>query len=366
MRSNAIRILGLAAGLVGSLWLTTSAHAACGAVATHARFDITTSTLPSFTIPVDRYSGAGSIGSTIGTWNGQFNNNAATTNQGVFKSTCASPGSTWAEPILTPIPGVTANIGGVTYPVYASGAPGIGYAVTVKDPNTSPRPLVPNPTVPLWSSPNWPINGAVGLDGAVVFVVTAPLRPGNYSIPSQDIGYMYYSISTTSDTRSASVPFGFIGTSLTVTGTNCTVTSGANQVVPLPAVAKSAFGGVGSTAGTQQSFNMGVNCPAGVALYATMTDANSPTNTGNALTLQSVPNSATGVGIRLFSSDSTPISFGPDSSVAGNTNQWLVGGSPTADATNYTVPFKAQYVQTETNIRPGTVNAVATITFSYQ
>lgn len=57
------------------------------------------------------------------------------------------------------------------------------------------------------------------------------------------------------------------------------------------------------------------------------------------------------------------VSFGPDSSVAGNTNQWLVGN---AISGQMNIPLTVKYVQTAQTIKAGTVNGVATFTMSYQ
>ncbi|AOJ34072.1 hypothetical protein WJ16_20895 [Burkholderia metallica] len=96
-----------------------------------------------------------------------------------------------------------------------------------------------------------------------------------------------------------------------------------------------------------------------------MTDATNPANTGSALSLAS-SSTAAGVGIQILKKgDSTPLKFGPDSSGKGNTNQWLVGKSSAAN-TKISVPFEARYVKVAEKIKPGTVSALSTITFSYQ
>ncbi|WP_282960506.1 fimbrial protein [Burkholderia ambifaria] len=59
------------------------------------------------------------------------------------------------------------------------------------------------------------------------------------------------------------------------------------------------------------------------------------------------------------------MSFGPDSSRKGNINQWMVSKSSTAN-TQLSVPFEARYVKVAETIKPGSVSARGTITFSYQ
>lgn len=100
--------------------------------------------------------------------------------------------------------------------------------------------------------------------------------------------------------------------------------------------------------------------PGGGTVYITLTDATTPANRTDLLTLTG-SSTAGGVGIRIRNSSRAAVSFGPDSPVAGNTNQWLVGPS---DSTT-SVPMSAEYVATG-SVTPGTVRALATFTMSYQ
>ncbi|MNQ35415.1 F17a-G fimbrial adhesin precursor [compost metagenome] len=201
----------------------------------------------------------------------------------------------------------------------------------------------------------------------VRFVATGPLNPGTYSLSSRDFIW--------ADTRSTlnNAEIGRFDTDLsysagtvTVTALTCSVhAADRNQQVVLPTVSASNLQGVGSTAGSQ-GFTIGVNCPAGVALHATMTDVNSPANTSNILTLAQ-DSTATGVGLQISATDRAHVvSYGADSRVAGNNNQWFVGGNATSPPTNHIIPFTVRYVQTAAAVQPGTVRARSTITFSYQ
>jgi type 1 fimbria pilin len=62
--------------------------------------------------------------------------------------------------------------------------------------------------------------------------------------------------------------------------------------------------------------------------------------------------------------NNNPISFGPDSSVAGNPGQFGVTASPTTGGPVF-IPLGARYIRTGT-IQPGTVKGLATFTMSYQ
>jgi type 1 fimbria pilin len=97
--------------------------------------------------------------------------------------------------------------------------------------------------------------------------------------------------------------------------------------------------------------------------YITFTDNNNPTNHSNALSLAS-GSSASGVGIQIVQNGS-PVSLGPDSSVAGNLNQMFVGSSAGSGSV-VRVPFGGRYVKTSNTMTAGSANGVATFTMSYQ
>ncbi|EAA0562733.1 type 1 fimbrial protein [Salmonella enterica subsp. enterica serovar Lexington] len=83
----------------------------------------------------------------------------------------------------------------------------------------------------------------------------------------------------------------------------------------------------------------------------------------NVLTL-TPESTATGIGLRLYkNNDSSPLSFGPNSSIKGNLNQWkLSAGTESMPS----VVLRANYINTNGSPTAGTVNGVTTITFSYQ
>nr|WP_199042704.1 fimbrial protein [Dyella sp. ASV24] len=289
--------------------------------------------------------------------------------QGVLAPTGCSTTSGWSTWGVSNYAALPLTLTGTYagYPVYASNVSGIGYILQVKDPNQPSQPLQLNPALSLWNTNGSGAGGgSLGIQAAILFVVTGPIRPGSYTLGPQTVGTGWLSNTQTTNTKIQSLDISYSPVTLTVTGTACTVDAGSrNQVVRLPAVSVGSFRGVGSTAGSQ-SFTMALSCPAGIALYATMTDVSSPANTSNTLTLAS-SSTASGLGIQVFSNGSTtPVSFGPDTSVKGATNQWYVGGSSSAPATNYTIPFVARYVQTAATVKAGSVSAMSTITFSYQ
>lgn len=142
------------------------------------------------------------------------------------------------------------------------------------------------------------------------------------------------------------------------TARTCTVTN-PNITVSLADVSIARLRVVGSSAGST-AFSIALQCETGGMIYITLTDATNPGNVTDVLSL-TADSTATGVGIRIRNPSNTLVSFGPDSAVLGNLNQWLAGPS---EATT-TIPMTAEYFSTGT-VSAGTVRAVATFTMSYQ
>lgn len=147
----------------------------------------------------------------------------------------------------------------------------------------------------------------------------------------------------------------------------CTVQSPATISVPMGPAAASAFAGVGTTSPSAGvPFNIQLQCSGGSSgavtrMYMTLTDQTNPGNVSNVLSL-SGGSTAAGVGIQVRNGD-TIVGYGPDSRAAGNTNQWFV--TQTGNAT-VNIPLTARYVQTGGVVKPGSVDAYATFTMSYQ
>lgn len=153
---------------------------------------------------------------------------------------------------------------------------------------------------------------------------------------------------------------------LTVTASNGTVTGVTCQVVNpsiavnLPAVSVQNLVAAGQTAAAT-NFSIPLNCATGGAdVYVTLTDATNAANTSTLLSLKGT-STAGNVKLRILRSDGSAISYGPDSAVAGTTNQWLVGASGSTSS----IPLTVQYYATGLTT-PGLVQAATTFTLSYQ
>jgi type 1 fimbria pilin len=154
---------------------------------------------------------------------------------------------------------------------------------------------------------------------------------------------------------------------ITIVPQTCLVTTPhvAVNLTPPSGLSINTFTGVGSTS-VPAPFTIGVNC-FGVAakVYMTLTDQQTPTNTSSILNLTST-STVKGVGIQVLYAGKV-IRFGPDSSVAGNPNQFAVFTSDGLSPTTTDINLSARYIQTDKIITPGKIaNGIATFTMSYQ
>lgn len=140
----------------------------------------------------------------------------------------------------------------------------------------------------------------------------------------------------------------------------CTVTT-PSIAVSMPKTYTYRLPNVGSTDG-DTSLNIGLNCDAGVKVYTTLSDVNTPGNTTTTLSLDA-DSTAQGIGYQILF-NKTPVNFGIDSSVPGNPGQFLMTPAQTPGGT-VIVPLTARYIRTG-KIGSGSANAKATFTMSYQ
>ncbi|WP_407923059.1 fimbrial protein [Caballeronia udeis] len=116
----------------------------------------------------------------------------------------------------------------------------------------------------------------------------------------------------------------------TASGTLSTATCSVQTQAPavdLPTVTTRALSsGIGATAG-RTGFSLSFSCVRGARVSIVITDAVTPENRTNVLTL--APDStAKGVGIQILRDQSTLVLFGPDAVGQSVANQWLIGASP--------------------------------------
>ncbi|MEM5388443.1 fimbrial protein [Paraburkholderia phymatum] len=151
-----------------------------------------------------------------------------------------------------------------------------------------------------------------------------------------------------------------ISNAIQIISQTCSVTT-PSIGVDLGAVPVNQFTTVGSGS-KPADFSIGVDCTGlSTDLHITFTDAANPSNQTNTLPLSST-STASGVGIQILRNGAA-VSYGPDSNIAGTTNQIDIGP---VNGTVTTIPLSARYVQTLSTIRGGAANGSATFTMSYQ
>jgi type 1 fimbria pilin len=206
------------------------------------------------------------------------------------------------------------------------------------------------------------INSRSGYTGTIT-LNNQLLKWGDLEIPPYgriDFGVVYALHSYDNTTRTTSAPLAFVSINNGLPPRpTCTVTT-TNITVPLPTVAAARLRTEGTSAG-RTAFSIGLNCVRSDAgVYITVTDATTPGNRTDLLTLTQNA-TAGGIGIRIRNPSDMPVYFGPDSADAGTVNQWRVGPARTTTAIRMT----AEYVSTG-DTTPGFVEALATFTMSYR
>ncbi|WP_447889089.1 fimbrial protein [Serratia fonticola] len=265
-------------------------------------------------------------------------------------------------PILggTVVPGVTYTENGQTYPIYATSIPSIGIIMGIKATSAVTYTPVIRPVTTFY--PYFSLSQGMGIALQAKLIVLGRLTSGVYTIASQPLVRIY--ANGPGGTSTGITDLRLNASTVTITARTCQMSSASTQMVPLLPVGKNQFSGVDTSAGGEANFSLTTLCGSGVKLYATMTDGSDPGNTSNILK-PAEGTTASGVGVQILR-NGLPISFGPDSSAFGNTNQWYIGTAGSGGSEPFTIPLKARYVQTEQNMVAGSVKARATVTFSYQ
>lgn len=263
------------------------------------------------------------------------------------------------------VPNVIYDSGGKSFPVYETGVPGIGVALMVTDSTTgSPGPgadwkaVLPQETLLVTNASQIGYNYVANYQAALVF--TGSLVTGTYTIPMRPVAI---STAYTPGGVLWSVTSNLNAMTIKVAASGCTLTSGAQMNVKLPQLVGNKLQTVGAVSDESAPVTLRVDCQGAVNVYATLTDVADQANEGPILS--TLPGSTSrGIGLQIYRQGSeTPLRFGPDSAVKGNKNQWLAGGVTDG---GLSIPLVARYVRTAQTFTPGSLDAGATFTFSYQ
>ena len=247
---------------------------------------------------------------------------------------------------------------GTYYTIYNTSIPGIGFVVQSR----LDAPGTPSPITPLTGTgkqkvaSGWVLNDVtIVISTWVRLIKTARLTATSYNLGRTT--FVNYAISTSWANGNGSVYMD--GTTLSLQNTSCTVNT-QNISVSLPAINTAQLPALSSTTGSTP-FNLSLNCPSTQNVYMTLTDNSNPLRTSSIIDLAPSGSTASGIGIQVLRNGS-PVLLGPDSSTAGNTNQFVIGRNQLG---TITIPLSAQYIRTGT-VQSGKVKAVATFTMSYQ
>ena len=269
---------------------------------------------------------------------------------GVFTTLQQSPGSTSTAG--------TYNENGRSYTIYNTSIPGIGFvvlsSVVAGGTGFGGTAMTGTSAQPIASGTVF-LNTTITITTQVRLIKTARLTATSYTLGKTT--FANYAVSTNWASGGGSVYMN--GSTLSLQNTSCTVNTQSISV-SLPTINTAQLPALSSTTGSTP-FSIVLNCPSSQNIYMTLTDNSNPLRTSSIIGLEPSNSTASGIGIQILRNGS-PVLLGPDSSNAGNTNQFLIGLNQLG---SITIPLSAQYIRTGT-VQSGKVKAVATFTMSYQ
>ncbi|MCA8066508.1 fimbrial protein [Burkholderia sp. AU38729] len=234
------------------------------------------------------------------------------------------------------------------YNTWPTSIAGIGIRIRIDNDSTDWWPYTIFTSQTTLTSGNFPF--------VIEFVKTGPITAGG-TISGEITGSWLDSVKYASYVMEGDIVIKPVVPTCKVRQTSLSVPLGdiaANRVMP----------NVGDTS-EAKPFKIVLDCSGGevgsiTRTFMTLTDVNDNANIGSTLTL-SPESSAKGVGVQVLNG-SKVVSYGPDSSETGNTNQFSTGATKNGVLE---IPLSARYVRTGMMIG-GTVKARASFTMSYQ
>ncbi|WP_445116311.1 fimbrial protein [Acinetobacter sp. WZC-1] len=158
------------------------------------------------------------------------------------------------------------------------------------------------------------------------------------------------------------------GNAITIASSSCEWQGNINKTVQLPTVNKADFKGIGSTQG-EQAFDLNILCNGGKSpsdytesnKISLSFDYNAATGTNNQVLANDAParTRANGVGVQLV------WDYQKQNKVIAKNDKLTLGTLRSNQSIQYNVPMKARYYQTASNVSPGTVRGMATVTIEY-
>ncbi|WMY75939.1 fimbrial protein [Buttiauxella selenatireducens] len=193
----------------------------------------------------------------------------------------------------------------------------------------------------------------------VEFVVTGT-APGSGNLTTVPNMRLWYTESDVAGTWEQNKPLSGAASG-SLSSSSCSIPQ-KNLTVNLDDINVSDLASDGATA-APKIFNLDLTCPAtDIKLALTLTDSTDPSNRTSILK-PAAGSTSGGVAFQFLDGQNRPILMGPDSAIAGNTNQIVIG--TTAGSPYINIPLSVRYIRTGT-ITPGTLKSIATYTLSYQ
>lgn len=213
------------------------------------------------------------------------------------------------------------------------------------------------------------INGGASLNDYTDVTLTVPYQIVRTSLsmePPKGVRNYVYVFDVGSQVAGTDQPFTFtnIKKVATVKDETCAIAGEVNQNVPLGTYSTSTSSGLGSGIGETSKlvpFNIQLNCESllsgtfDVKMQFDEIGAVSGLSDLGVVALNST-STASGVGVQILNENEQPVPLAVPFTVA----------SYPLSAALVTVPLYARYYQTATTVSPGSANAVATYTISYQ
>lgn len=235
----------------------------------------------------------------------------------------------------TPVPGMPG--------VFTTGLTGVGMRMR----NSQGVALNPSGTCGADSSlGNTTSNGSFNVSGTVELVKTGSITGGTITSAQYVSGVLNTNIPLNNGSNKLTLTTGAIRP------VTCSVTADtATQTVALRPVSASAFPAAGSTA-ANAPFSIGLSCQAGVSVAVTFSSASGSSSLPNVIASNGT---ATGIGVQLLNASRSAIKLdSPLQLTSGTTG-------------NASFQFFAQYYRLgAASVAPGTVNAAAIFTMTYQ
>lgn len=223
---------------------------------------------------------------------------------------------------------LTWSDGSRIYDVYESNTPGIGYAISVADPNNQSNitPLRGTGDVRLFYFPEPP--PWVGATVSITLIATGPLQTGKTPISNDPI--VNFTARRPLGGNRAGTPQLIVNATINVQARTCSLISNAEQSITLDTFPVRAVEELPIGSALEESLSppvtVAADCDPDVSLYATVNDSNDTGSLENYLANSaSGAGSATGVGVQLLRDGNSVVSMGPASAETGNTNSFAVG-----------------------------------------